>query len=76
MKHISERFCSPHLFPSIKTKYWRTEAFIYFWGNEVWLPEGKSNTKSGSIKAFIVDLPTRFGVDIRIHIGWVDADGS
>ncbi|MFZ2463141.1 MAG: hypothetical protein WAW77_05855 [Caldibacillus thermoamylovorans] len=27
-------------------------------------------------KAFIIDLPTKYGVDIRIHIGWVDADGS
>lgn len=27
-------------------------------------------------KAFVVDLPTKYGVPIRIHLGWVDFDGS
>jgi hypothetical protein len=36
-----------------------------------WDGKVKSNTKG-----FILDLPTKFEVDIRIHIGWVDADGS
>ncbi|GAA4713906.1 hypothetical protein [Brevibacillus fulvus] len=36
-----------------------------------WDGRYKSNTK-----AFIVDMPTKYGVPIRIHLGWVDFDAS
>lgn len=36
-----------------------------------WDGRTHSNTK-----AFIIDLPTKYNVDIRVHLGWVDADGS
>ncbi|MGO0060138.1 hypothetical protein ACTID9_09045 [Brevibacillus fluminis] len=36
-----------------------------------WRGDYKSNSK-----AFIVDLPTKYGVPIRIHLGWVDFDAS
>lgn len=36
-----------------------------------WDGKGKSNKK-----AFIFDLPTIYEENIRVHIGWVDADGS
>ncbi|QRG67209.1 hypothetical protein [Brevibacillus choshinensis] len=36
-----------------------------------WCGISKSNSK-----AFIVDLPTKYSVPIRIHLGWVDFDAS
>jgi len=37
---------------------------------------GWDHRASSNTKAVAFNLPTKYGVDIRIHIGWVDADGS
>jgi hypothetical protein len=36
-----------------------------------WNGKFKSNTK-----AYVIDLPTKYGAYLRIHLGWVDFDGS
>lgn len=37
---------------------------------------GWHNNYKSNQKAFVVDLPTKYSVPIRIHLGWVDFDGS
>lgn len=37
---------------------------------------GWNGTCKPNTKAFIVDMPTRYSVPIRIHLGWVDFDAS
>lgn len=37
---------------------------------------GWSGSYHPNKKAFTVDMPTKYGPDIRIHLGWVDFDGN
>jgi hypothetical protein len=37
---------------------------------------GWDGSSYSNTKGFILDLPTKYGAKIRIHLGWVDADGS
>src|SRR5690606_20501380 len=57
-----------YLTPQVHSLYQRCLEHLQDIG---WNGEYKSNSK-----AFVVDLPTKYGAPIRLHLGWVDFDAS